>query len=143
MCVHENKLFILNISGVEFRFWTAHCKFLVFLEIFEIDHKNMPFGQGKSSGAKNAPDLGSFPLDHFKECTEIYQTYMSCLKQNKGQITPCRRLSMQYLQCRMDNDLMRKDDISKMGFRDIAEKEKEKDKETQKKKKTTTTTESN
>ena len=31
------------------------------------------------------PDKGSFPLDHFKECTEGKKMYMECLKRNSMQ----------------------------------------------------------
>ena len=50
------------------------------------------------------PDKGSFPLDHFRECSDAKKTYMDCLKQHtmSTQVEECRKLSAAYLQCRMD-----------------------------------------
>merc|ERR1712235_89129 len=52
------------------------------------------------------PQKGSFPLDHFKECDEHYKNYMKC-----------RHLTKAYLECRMSNNLMQKEELSKLGFR--------------------------
>ena len=50
------------------------------------------------------PDNGSFPLDHFRECSEAKESYMACLKENsmRADSDECRKLSASYLQCRMD-----------------------------------------
>lgn len=67
-----------------------------------------------------APDRGSFPLDHYGwlplhrfcrnhddaqqitgECKEKMLVYMKCLKENSSNSTPCRALSKNYLDCRM------------------------------------------
>ena len=50
------------------------------------------------------PDKGSFPLDHFGECSEPKKAYMACLKEHgmQAQSEACRILSAAYLQCRMD-----------------------------------------
>eukprot|EP00745_Piridium_sociabile_P036358 TRINITY_DN65176_c0_g1_i2.p1 TRINITY_DN65176_c0_g1~~TRINITY_DN65176_c0_g1_i2.p1 ORF type:complete len:130 (+),score=15.12 TRINITY_DN65176_c0_g1_i2:124-513(+) len=70
----------------------------------------------ESSGVIRAPDRGSFPLDHFGECTEEQRKYMRCLSRNKFDNMSCRHLSQAYLQCRMDNGLMTKEDMSRLGF---------------------------
>lgn len=66
-----------------------------------------------------APDRGSFPLDHYGqlfqvipsdhtpdstpgECRDKMQLYMACLKENGSTSTPCRDLSRDYLDCRMN-----------------------------------------
>ena len=50
------------------------------------------------------PDNGSFPLDHFRECSEAKESYMACLKENsmRADSDECRKLSASCLQCRMD-----------------------------------------
>ena len=49
------------------------------------------------------PDKGSFPLDHFGECSHVKEVYMGCLKQHAMQSEDCRHLAAAYLQCRMDS----------------------------------------
>ena len=51
------------------------------------------------------PDRGSFPLDHFRECSDAKARYLECLKEQAmdAQAEACRRLSAAYLQCRMDS----------------------------------------
>ena len=44
----------------------------------------------------------------------IYQ--IKCLKNNKHDHFPCKQLSRAYLQCRMDRDLMAKDDLDTLGL---------------------------
>jgi cytochrome c oxidase assembly protein subunit 19 len=63
-----------------------------------------------------APELGAFPLDHFRECKEEVQRYYVCLEKN-NRITPmCRDEVKDYLNCRMDRGLMNKTDMSKFGI---------------------------
>mmetsp|Transcript_22983 Transcript_22983/g.67718 ORF Transcript_22983/g.67718 Transcript_22983/m.67718 type:complete len:114 (-) Transcript_22983:39-380(-) len=62
------------------------------------------------------PDKGSFPLDHFRECSELKSEYMGCLKQHSMQIDACRDLSASYLQCRMDRKLMAPEELERLGF---------------------------
>lgn len=45
-----------------------------------------------------------------------YQKYLECLKGEKQQHNKCRELSKDYLQCRMDNELMAKENLDEMGF---------------------------
>eukprot|EP00978_Attheya_sp_CCMP212_P015301 scaffold39452_cov40-Attheya_sp.AAC.2 len=42
--------------------------------------------------------------------------YLSCLKDAKDKHHMCREMSRQYLECRMERDLMAKEDLDKMGF---------------------------
>jgi cytochrome c oxidase assembly protein subunit 19 len=64
------------------------------------------------------PQRGIFPLDHDKECKEYMEIYLSCLKREQQQHNKCRELSKDYLQCRMDRQLMAKEDLNDMGFGD-------------------------
>ncbi|KAH8822816.1 hypothetical protein DL96DRAFT_1533455 [Flagelloscypha sp. PMI_526] len=82
----------------------------------------MSFGRPPSINVgfkPNPPDRGSFPLDHYGECKEKMMTYMQCLKQNEATSTPCRQLSRDYLQCRMDKGLMEKDEWSNLGLGNV------------------------
>lgn len=82
----------------------------------------MSFGRPPSINVgfqTSPPDRGSFPLDHYGlsiltlwlshpadsvlgECKDKMTVYMNCLKDNSNNSTPCRGLSKQYLDCRMD-----------------------------------------
>ncbi|KAI9293276.1 hypothetical protein K502DRAFT_306559 [Neoconidiobolus thromboides FSU 785] len=91
----------------------------------------MSFGQPPnfSSFKPTPPDRGSFPLDHDKQCYESMKNYLSCLKKNKNETMNCRELAKQHLECRMNNELMKKDDFDNLGF---AEDNKNKKKESNK-----------
>merc|ERR1712179_298501 len=65
------------------------------------------------------PEKGSFPLDHLNECTEAKKVYMRCLLENDKKIEPCRSLSLAYLNCRMDNQLMARESSERLGFSDL------------------------
>ena len=54
------------------------------------------------SGVSKAPDKGSFPLDHFKECNEEAIEYTKCTVKHELMPKKCRRLQQDYLKCRMD-----------------------------------------
>ncbi len=69
---------------------------------------NMPKSQ--------APHKGSFPLDHFKECSKFVQSYDKCLKRFKNQPKKCRVYQKEYFECRMDKGLMKKENLEKLGF---------------------------
>ncbi|KAI0880356.1 uncharacterized protein GGS22DRAFT_175037 [Annulohypoxylon maeteangense] len=76
-------------------------------------------GSGTYSGKPTPPQRGSFPLDHDGECTDVMKKYLTCLKNGKGiNIEECRSLSKSYLLCRMDRNLMAKDDMKNLGFAD-------------------------
>ncbi|PKI82959.1 Cox19p [Malassezia vespertilionis] len=65
------------------------------------------------------PERGSFPLDHFGDCTTQMRAYMACLKENKNNNGACRHLSKAYLKCRMDNQLMEVESMENLGFGDL------------------------
>ncbi|KAK1119251.1 hypothetical protein K0M31_013441 [Melipona bicolor] len=64
------------------------------------------------------PDKGSFPLDHEGVCKKLMIKYMRCLLDNKNENTMCRDVIKNYLACRMDNELMAREDWSNLGFSD-------------------------
>ncbi|WOL13413.1 cytochrome c oxidase assembly protein COX19-like [Canna indica] len=77
---------------------------------------------GGSRGARPAPpEKGIFPLDHLHECDLEKKEYISCLKSSGHQSEKCRHLSKKYLECRMQRNLMAKQDLSELGFREDSE----------------------
>lgn len=49
-------------------------------------------------------------------------TYLSCIKKVKGvNEDQCRELAKAYLSCRMDRNLMAKDDFKNLGFQSPAD----------------------
>mmetsp|Transcript_15450 Transcript_15450/g.19772 ORF Transcript_15450/g.19772 Transcript_15450/m.19772 type:complete len:84 (-) Transcript_15450:334-585(-) len=46
------------------------------------------------------------------------KAFLHCLKENNQNHLPCRELSKSYLKCRMDRNLMAKEEFDKLGFRD-------------------------
>ncbi|XP_014034649.1 cytochrome c oxidase assembly protein COX19 [Salmo salar] len=76
-----------------------------------------------------APDKGSFPLDHFGECKAFKEKFMKCLKDNSYDNSMCRLQSKDYLECRMDNQLMAKEPLEKLGFKDLMDKPSQQNKE--------------
>ncbi|WVF69687.1 hypothetical protein IAT40_004466 [Kwoniella sp. CBS 6097] len=67
------------------------------------------------------PQRGSFPLDHDGECKSYMMAYMKCLKANANDNGQCRLESRRYLECRMDNNLMQRDDMSNLGLGDVVD----------------------
>ncbi|CAF96996.1 unnamed protein product, partial [Tetraodon nigroviridis] len=65
------------------------------------------------------PDKGSFPLDHFGECTAFKERFMACLREKGFDNSKCRMQSKEYLECRMDRQLMTKEPLEKLGFKDL------------------------
>lgn len=63
------------------------------------------------------PAKGSFPLDHDGECKDLMKQYINCLNKSNSDASSCREISEKYLQCRMDNDLMAKEDFRYLGFK--------------------------
>eukprot|EP00745_Piridium_sociabile_P008427 TRINITY_DN156974_c0_g1_i1.p1 TRINITY_DN156974_c0_g1~~TRINITY_DN156974_c0_g1_i1.p1 ORF type:complete len:107 (+),score=28.27 TRINITY_DN156974_c0_g1_i1:32-322(+) len=74
----------------------------------------------QSRGSVKPPEKGSFPLDHDGECKQFMTKYMRCLRENRQENTKCRQESMDYLNCRMDRNLMLKEDWKKLGYSDLA-----------------------
>jgi|AntRauTorckE5430_2_1112549.scaffolds.fasta_scaffold06206_2 cytochrome c oxidase assembly protein subunit 19 len=66
------------------------------------------------------PQRGIFPLDHFSECKPEKETYLTCLKDSKAQHNKCREFSRVYLECRMENELMAKENLDDMGYSEAA-----------------------
>jgi cytochrome c oxidase assembly protein subunit 19 len=56
------------------------------------------------------PELGSFPLDHFRECKKEVEHYYKCLESHDHLAPMCRDAVKTYLKCRMDKGLMNKTD---------------------------------
>lgn len=77
---------------------------------------SMTFGQKKF--IPTAPEKGSFPLDHEGQCKKLMLYYMRCLRTNNDDNSACRQECRAYLQCRMDHNLMAKEEFSKLGFSD-------------------------
>ncbi|KAF9458355.1 hypothetical protein BDZ94DRAFT_112051 [Collybia nuda] len=69
-----------------------------------------------------APDRGSFPLDHYGECKDKMTLYMRCLRENSSTSSPCRDLSRDYLDCRMQKGLMEKDEWKNLGLDGVDKK---------------------
>ncbi|CAN6285667.1 unnamed protein product [Urochloa humidicola] len=65
------------------------------------------------------PEKGVFPLDHLHECDLEKKDYLACLKSTRFQSEKCRQFSKKYLECRMERNLMAKQDMSELGFRHV------------------------
>ncbi|KAF7975747.1 hypothetical protein HWV62_8529 [Athelia sp. TMB] len=86
----------------------------------------MSFGRPPSMNigfSPKPPDRGSFPLDHYGECKDQMMQYMACLRQNGSTSTPCRILSKDYLDCRMNNGLMERDEWKNLGLSNLEQAE--------------------
>lgn len=75
---------------------------------------SMTFGQ--KNFTPTAPDKGSFPLDHAGVCKRVMINYMQCLRTNNNDNSLCRDQAKDYLECRMHNNLMTREEWSKLGF---------------------------
>ncbi|XP_063443705.1 uncharacterized protein LOC134724544 [Mytilus trossulus] len=71
---------------------------------------------------RKPPDKGSFPLDHDGECKKEMLRYIICLRKSDHDNNSCRVESKDYLKCRMDNNLMAKEDWKKLGYSDDIKK---------------------
>ena len=72
---------------------------------------------GGNRGARPVPpEKGVFPLDHQHECDVEKKEYLACLKTSGYQSENCRIFSKKYLQCRMEKNLMARQDLSQLGF---------------------------
>ncbi|PFH32658.1 COX19 cytochrome c oxidase assembly family protein [Besnoitia besnoiti] len=94
-------------------------------------------------GKPRPPAKGSFPIDHLGECTALEKSYLACLarrpladvagagREASGSVSeafaeaenrkwdhlPCRKFAQEYLQCRMQHNLMAPEDLSALGFK--------------------------
>ena len=73
----------------------------------------------KLSRGSDGPAKGSFPLDHDGECKEAMLAYLNCVKSSKMSGTKCRHESLEYLKCRMNNQLMMDEPMNELGFEDL------------------------
>ncbi|KEP64361.1 UNVERIFIED_CONTAM: COX19 cytochrome c oxidase assembly family protein [Hammondia hammondi] len=93
----------------------------------------------QSHGKPRPPAKGSFPIDHLGECTDVKKKYLACLSrrqrvapraeadgasaslseaaERKWDHLPCRRYAQEYLQCRMQHNLMAAEDMASLGFK--------------------------
>jgi cytochrome c oxidase assembly protein subunit 19 len=71
---------------------------------------------GGSRNNIKPPERGVFALDHQGECKNDMKVYLSCLDSNKQDHFPCKEFSARYLKCRMDRDLMAKEDLDNLGL---------------------------
>lgn len=71
---------------------------------------------GRAKQVVRPPQRGIFPLDHMAECQSPMNAYVDCLKENKDMHHKCRDFSKAYLQCRIDHNLMSKENLDQMGF---------------------------
>ncbi|KMT00922.1 hypothetical protein BVRB_9g221910 isoform B [Beta vulgaris subsp. vulgaris] len=88
---------------------------------------------GGTRGARPVPpEKGVFPLDHMHECDLEKKEYLTCLKTAGHNSGKCKEFSKKYLQCRMEKNLMAKQDMSELGFRKDNEAEVSEGKESNK-----------
>mmetsp|Transcript_130139 Transcript_130139/g.278080 ORF Transcript_130139/g.278080 Transcript_130139/m.278080 type:complete len:137 (-) Transcript_130139:92-502(-) len=71
---------------------------------------------GKRIMVGKPPDKGSFPLDHFNECSSLKAEYLRCLREHNFDNMSCRYLSKQYLECRMERNLMSQEPLKSLGY---------------------------
>ncbi len=76
----------------------------------------MPDAFGGGRKQSKPPERGVFPLDHNSECRIQIDAFLKCLKDNNQDHFPCKAFSKSYLQCRMDNELMERSDLNKLGL---------------------------
>ncbi|XP_018541061.1 cytochrome c oxidase assembly protein COX19 [Lates calcarifer] len=74
---------------------------------------------GSKTFKPRPPDKGSFPLDHFGECKDFKEKFMKCLRDNSFDNSLCRLQSKDYLECRMNHQLMAREPLEKLGFKDL------------------------
>ncbi|CAL6279515.1 cytochrome c oxidase assembly protein COX19 [Bathycoccus prasinos] len=70
------------------------------------------------AGNPLAPEKGAFPLDHFGECATFKETYLKCLQKQKSDANKCKMESKSYLECRMAKELMAKQPLHELGFKE-------------------------
>ncbi|KAH7565274.1 hypothetical protein ACOSP7_020440 [Xanthoceras sorbifolium] len=79
---------------------------------------------GGTRGASPVPpEKGVFPLDHLRQCDLEKKDYLSCLKTSGHQSKKCHSFAKTYLQCRMAKNLMARQDLTELGFRNESDLE--------------------
>ncbi|KAJ4787857.1 Cytochrome c oxidase assembly protein COX19 [Rhynchospora pubera] len=98
--------------------WKNNARILFASVCIELNLKMSAGGAfGGNRGARPVPpEKGIFPLDHLHECDQAKKEYIACLKTSGFKSEQCRHLSKKYLECRMERNLMAKQDISELGF---------------------------
>ncbi|XP_062041561.1 cytochrome c oxidase assembly protein COX19 isoform X2 [Lepus europaeus] len=76
---------------------------------------------GSKSFQPRPPDKGSFPLDHFGECQRFKEKFLRCLRESGFENASCRKQSKEYLECRMERQLMAREPLEKLGFGDLTD----------------------
>lgn len=74
------------------------------------------FGSGRVQ--VKPPQRGIFPLDHDKECRPSMTVYLNCLNENHADHVHCRNEAKQYLECRMNHNLMMEESLKNLGYDD-------------------------
>ncbi|KAL7672599.1 hypothetical protein ACOME3_007483 [Neoechinorhynchus agilis] len=72
------------------------------------------FGQ-KLSKVK-PPERGSFPLDRSGQCKSNARMYLQCMADSRNQFEKCKSLARDYLECRMAKNLMKGENLDRLGF---------------------------
>ena len=62
------------------------------------------------------PQRGIFPLDHDSECKDTMEDYLECMSAANDTHHKCREFSRAYLQCRMNHELMSKENLDHVSF---------------------------
>ncbi|KAL2765947.1 cytochrome c oxidase assembly protein COX19, partial [Daubentonia madagascariensis] len=53
------------------------------------------------------------------ECKSFKEKFMKCLRDNNFENALCRNQSKEYLECRMNRQLMAQEPLEKLGFGDL------------------------
>ncbi|CAD2217602.1 hypothetical protein AGDE_06413 [Angomonas deanei] len=72
--------------------------------------------KASSPVAGKAPDLGAFPLDHYRECKAQIAAYYKCLEEHNFLTPMCRDDVRRYLSCRMEKGLMKENDFESFNL---------------------------
>lgn len=70
----------------------------------------------RSRSGVSAPEKGAFPVDHFKECSDIISSYLTCVAKHELMPKRCQKLQVEYLNCRMEHGLMSKEPLENLGY---------------------------
>ncbi|KAK9159722.1 hypothetical protein Syun_006063 [Stephania yunnanensis] len=107
MCMNCTEFNCIHLSGFP--------QFLPFCSSWQSMSAGGAFG-GNRGIAPVPPEKGIFPLDRLHQCDLEKKEYLSCLKSSGYQSETCRFLSKKYLECRMQRNLMAKQDLKELGF---------------------------
>jgi len=94
-------------AATTIRYENKSCQF-----IFAADSIMSSMNFSTSKQYVRPPQRGIFPLDHDAECKNFIDKYLECLNDSNDVHHKCKQLSKEYLQCRMDNKLMSKENLN-------------------------------